>query len=406
MADPTTPSTAAPRGPHLPALDRLTPVPPLPGWAARSRPARARATSSWSSIAGAAGSPARPRPAPPRLRHRDDGADPPRRGVALRPPDLRHLDAAVSAIAVDAQALEGSLRHQLEASMPRAARRAAARSSSRSSSGTSEASDPSRRSFRCAALPLGRADGRHVRWTAMTSTSRARSMPIRGPTGPARARFRTPRDGHPLPGELVALFPPRAQLALVADPRSIEAEMPVPGGPVSPAPGGGRTWPEPISRLNGYPGRIAQHPDRAGQRAAARPRAIGANATPGRPSRRARGVVRAFVQASIAGQRTPARVGPDLRSLVDGSANVALRFGMPVGRETFGPPPRPGGQPGARPRVSPAIRLVLSQPPIHWSAEHLAFAYLASPWPSVRKLPPRCRCRASSGSPPRSRLGA
>jgi len=67
-----------------------------------------------------------------------------------------------------------------------------------------------------------------------------------------------------------------------------------------------------------------------------------------------------------------------LRGLLDGSANVALRFGQPLGRETFGPPPRPGSEPGARPRVAPGIRLVLSQPPIHWSAENLAFAYLAA----------------------------
>ena len=64
--------------------------------------------------------------------------------------------------------------------------------------------------------------------------------------------------------------------------------------------------------------------------------------------------------------------------LIDGSANVALRFGLPHGRETFGPPPRPGTEPGARPRVRPGIKLVLSQPPIHWSADNLAFAYLAS----------------------------
>ncbi len=89
--------------------------------------------------------------------------------------------------------------------------------------------------------------------------------------------------------------------------------------------------------------------------------------------------MREFVQAIEAGGgRTPARVGPDLRALQDGSANVALRFGMPHGRETFGPPPRPGAEPGARPRVRPGIKLVLSQLPIHWSAENLAFAYLAS----------------------------
>jgi hypothetical protein len=134
----------------------------------------------------------------------------------------------------------------------------------------------------------------------------------------------------------------------------------------------------PVSRLNGYPGRVASLRISAGQ-------VRGSTSRQWR-ERNAWAVfeegtraVRAFIQwLETGGQRTPARVGPDLRALMDGSANVALRFGMPLGRETFGPPPRPGVQPGPRPRVAPGIRLVLSQPPIHWSPENLAFAYLAT----------------------------
>ncbi len=134
----------------------------------------------------------------------------------------------------------------------------------------------------------------------------------------------------------------------------------------------------PVSRLNGYPGRVAQLRISGGQVRG-----------PGSRQWRERNAwsafeegtraVREFVAAlEASGSRTPARIGPDLRALQDGSANVALRFGVPHGRETFGPPPRPGVEPGARPRVRPGVKLVLSQAPIHWSADNLGFAYLAS----------------------------
>jgi hypothetical protein len=133
-----------------------------------------------------------------------------------------------------------------------------------------------------------------------------------------------------------------------------------------------------ISRLNGYPGRVASVRISGGHVRGSssrqwRERNVWAAFEEGTR------VVREFVQAIEAGGGgTPARVGPDLRALMDGSANVALRFGLPHGSETFGPPPRPGTEPGARPRVRPGIKLVLSQPPIHWSADNLAFAYLVS----------------------------
>ena len=161
MADPTTPSTAAPRGPHLPALDRLTPVPPLP-WLGREIEARTMAGDVVLELHSRGGWVARA--ALDRLRRafaiETTALTRLVAEIVLRPPDLRHLDAAVSAIASDTQALEGGLRHQLDGLY----------SSRCATCGASvvvdefiwdiDASDPSRKSYRCARVPLGRATDR------------------------------------------------------------------------------------------------------------------------------------------------------------------------------------------------------------------------------------------------------
>lgn len=296
--------------------------------------------------------------------------------IVLRPPDLRHLDAAVSGIAVDARGTEGGLRSAIEDSY-------ASRCPSCGGSvivdefiWDADATDPSRKSFRCPRCRDGRAEGRPVPLDA-DDLYRSRSVDASRAREALRQRFPTPDSGQQLPDALVDLYPPRAQVALAAILERIETELRAPSVQAALRLAVVHMV-QPISRLNGYPGRIAAVRISAGQ-------------VRGSTSRQWRErnawavfeegtrIVRAFVQSlETSGPRTPARVGPDLRALQDGSANVVLRFGMPLGRETFGPPPRPGTQPGARPRVSPGIRLVLSQMPIHWSAENLAFAYLAT----------------------------
>jgi len=296
--------------------------------------------------------------------------------VVLRPPDLRHLDAAVSAIAVDARGTEGGLRLAIEASYASRCPTCGGSVVVDEFIWDAEASDPSRRSFRCPRCRDSRADGRPIA-VDPDDLYRARSVDASSARDVLRERFAAPTTGHSLPGDLVDLYPPRAQVALAALLERIEGELRAPSvqaalrlAIVHMA--------LPVSRLNGYPGRLAGLRISGGQ-------VRGSSSRQWR-ERNAWAVfeegtraVRAFVQwLEAGGQRTPARVGPDLRALMDGSANVALRFGMPLGRETFGPPPRPGTQPGPRPRVTPGVRLVLSQPPIHWSPDNLAFAYLAT----------------------------
>jgi hypothetical protein len=377
MADPQKPSRTTSRGPRLPALERLSPVPDL-GTIADEIAARTKAGDVVLELHGRGGWVTR------------GAIDALRRcftiettaltrlvaEIVLRPPDLRHFDAAVSAIAVDAHGMEGGLRAAIEASY--ASRCPACGNAVIVSEfiWKADASDPSRRSFRCTRCRDNRAEKRPIA-VDPDDLYRARSVEADGARSFLRARFPAPVAEHPLPDELVDLYPPRAQVALASIIERIETELRAPSvqaalrlAVVHMALS--------ISRLNGYPGRVASvHISGGHVRGSSsrqwRERNVWAAFEEGVKA------VREFVGTIEAeGARTPARVGPDLRALLDGSANVALRFGLPHGRETFGPPPRQGTEPGARPRVRPGIKLVLSQPPIHWSADNLAYAYLTS----------------------------
>ena len=377
MADPKKPSKTSGRGPRLPALERLSPVPDM------------------AAIAAEIGSRTKPGDVVLELHGRGGwvtrGAiDALRRSftiettaltrlvaeILLRPPDLRHFDAAVSGIAVDARGTEGGLRAAIEAGY-------ASRCPGCGNTVTvsefiwkAGADDPSRRGFKCPRCRDSRTEKRPIA-VDPDDLYRARSVDATEAREFLRGRFPAPVPDHTLPDELVDLYPPRAQIALAAILDRIETELRAPSVQAALRLAVVHMVLS-ISRLNGYPGRVASV-------------RISGGHVRGSSSRQWRErnawlafeegvkVVRDFVQAVEGnGGRNPARVGPDLSALLDGSANVALRFGLPHGRETFGPPPRPGAEPGARPRVRPGIKLVLTQPPIHWSPDTLAYAYLAS----------------------------
>lgn len=377
MADSQQASKNPTHGPRLPALERLAPAPDMAALTAQIE-ARTRAGDVVLELHGRGGWVTR------------GAIDALRRSftiettaitrlvaeIVLRPPDLRHLDAAVSGIAVDARGMEGGLRAAIEASY-------SSRCSGCGNAVTvsefiweAEATDPSRKTFKCSRCRDNRAEKRPID-VDPDDLYRSRSVEAAAAREFLRGRFPAPTADHPLPDELVDLYPPRAQVALAAILERIETELRAPSVQAALRLAVAHMVLS-ISRLNGYPGRIA------GVR-------ISGGHVRGSSSRQWRErnawtafeegtrAVREFVQAIDAGgSRTPARIGPDLRALQDGSANVALRFGLPHGRETFGPPPRPGTEPGARPRVRPGVKLVLTQPPVHWSPDNLAFAYLAS----------------------------
>jgi hypothetical protein len=377
MADPQTPSPRLTRGPHLPALERLAPS-PTPGRMAREIEARTSAGDVVLELQGQGGWVARA--AIDRLRRafaiETTALTRLVAEIVLRPPDLRHLDAAVSGIAADSRGTEGGLRHRIDALYASHCATCGGGVVLDELIWDAEATDPSRKAYRCPRCRDGRADGRPVP-VEPEDLYLARSVDADAARALIKARFPAPRPDHPLPEDLVGLYPARALVALGALLERIETELRAPS--IQAALRLALVHMVlPVSRLNGYPGRISQLRI-----------ANGRVKPPGSRQWRERNawsafeegcrVVREFVtELAEQGPLTPARVGPDLKALVDGAANVALRFGTPVGSETFGPPPRSDDDPGPRPRVRPGIRLVLTQPPVHWSADNLAFAYVAS----------------------------
>ena len=295
--------------------------------------------------------------------------------LVLRPPDLRHYDAAVSAIAVDARGSEGGLRHVIEATYESTCSSCGGSVVVEEFIWESEGSDPSRKSYTCKRCGDRQDEARPVDVDA-DDIYRSRSIDRDVARIGLEGRFPAPGGDLALPQAMVDLFPPRAQSALWALLDRIENEPRTPSitaalrlAVVQMAPY--------VSRLNGYPGRVSRLRITEGQiRRPASKRWRERNAW--LEFDQATQAVRRFVASLMADERAPARAGADLPALASGVANVALRFGTPEGPETFGPPPKAGAEPGARPRVEPAIALVLSQPPIHWSADNTSFAYLAT----------------------------
>lgn len=92
-------------------------------------------------------------------------------------------------------------------------------------------------------------------------------------------------------------------------------------------------------------------------------------------------IVRAFVQRIESGAVGPldARLGADLRSLTEGSATAVLRVATPGALPALVADGAAAREP-RRGDVSPRIRLVLGQPPIRLNQERLAAAYHGTCW--------------------------
>gem|GEM_PF-682577 len=372
--------------------------------------------------------------------------------IVLRPPDLRHLDAAFTALA-NAQRGGLSLRESIERGFTSRCASCGGPVIVEEFVWDGDAVAPSRRSYRCG----------HCR---ETRTGDSRAVPVdrediaaaKAADGePARnrliGRFPVPDPLHELPDQLLDLYTPRALDAIAGTIERIESDMRAPGieaalrlvlvGMLLPA-----------SKLNSFPGRVAQ------------PRIVAGKLRPvGDRQWRERNpwllledsfrLVRTFVQRLETGRQGTfhARFGPDLMALRDGTANVVVRqdatFSEPLPTTPSplaplpSPTPRPTTGTGAFDRVtgpfragpnSPAgprgttvqhgtgthatgqhgtgthatgqhgtsahatgqhptgaqlgvdpegplrsrVRLAMVQPPIHWSPENLAFAYLAT----------------------------
>jgi hypothetical protein len=92
--------------------------------------------------------------------------------------------------------------------------------------------------------------------------------------------------------------------------------------------------------------------------------------------------VRGFVQRLEGAALGPlqARLGTDLRSLAEGAATAVVRVMTPGALSAIADEADPGRDPGRSSGIRPKVRLVLGQPPARFSQERLAQAYHGAAW--------------------------
>jgi hypothetical protein len=360
-------------GPVLPAFERLAPPPPLNVVAAEIE-ARSRPGDVVVDLFGRGGWVARTAIAHLRRSYTFESAPLTRllAEVVLRPPDIRHFDAAVQSLAAHPRG-EGTLRLSI-------AEQFASRCPTCGRSVTvdefvwdGEADAPSRKSYRCLTCrdQLG---GSEQRTAPTDAADAARSQALREELGDRealRSRYTVVPGLEALPDQLLSLYTPRTLAAFHAiierldgDLRAASVEAALRLALLQAV--------LPASKLNSYPGRVA-----------ALRIANGRVRPPGGRQWRERNpwllfedgcrLVRGFIQrvSALPGGQIQARLGDDLLDLADATANVVVRRGLPPVHEH-------GGVRARAERPDPRVRLVLTQPPPKLAGDTLAFAYHAT----------------------------
>ena len=297
--------------------------------------------------------------------------------VVLRPPDLRHFDAGLSAVATFPHG-DLELRRHIEQSFTTRCPTCGRPVVVHEFVWDAGADAPSRKVFRCSFCRdqarsteprIAPVDDDDIKLATRTDATVARQS--------LKARFPLLDSGGSLPDELLDLYTPRTLVALDEIVAQLDTQL------KAPAVGAGLKLGLihallSASRLNGYPGRVAALRIRHGhvqQPASKQWR----ERNPWLAFEEGCREVRAFitrVEAGTAGFQP--RPGDDIETLIDGTANVVLRTGPAYvsGNEPMFWSRRPV-LPG---RLDPRsrVRLVLTQPPVRWTVENVSFAYLAT----------------------------
>jgi hypothetical protein len=296
--------------------------------------------------------------------------------LVLRPPDVRHFDATVSALRAQGHGRAG-LKQAIDelylSTCPGCGRAVVVDEFI----WESEAEGPLRKSYRCAVC-RDRTGGGEQRSAPTDAEDRERARPTSASRSVdiLRNRFPTLADQPDLAGEVLGLYSPRNQVALDALVHGVERDRRA--APIDAALRLALVHTLlPSSRLNGYPGRVAALRIRDGKVKLPSGRQWREH-NPWHLFEEGCRLVRAFSQrVSVNGQRSEqARLGDDLLALLDGSANVVVRRSSPVSPAEA--PSLPRSRDPGRTDGRARIRLVLTQPPIGWTPENLAFAYLAT----------------------------
>ncbi|MFZ5854619.1 MAG: hypothetical protein ACOYXS_08990 [Chloroflexota bacterium] len=305
--------------------------------------------------------------------------------VVLRPPDVRHLDAAFQAIAASPRqqsSLKVSIGELFATRCPRCGRSVVADEFIWEAPADRRAVDDGprlvRKHYRCPACrdQVGGGDQRHEPVDA-ADVERAAAVEPRGPAWQALHDRFPVRDGDgTLVDQLLELHSPRQLLGLEAILVRIETDLRA--APVQAALRLALLHALlPASRLNGFPGRVAGV------------RIVGGRLRPPASSQwRERNpwlafedgyrVVRGFIQRLEGSAPGPvqARFGDDIRSLAEGATTAVVRLATPTALRAL------AAEAGTLRRQSglPRVRLVLGQAPLRPNQERLSYTYLATCW--------------------------
>ncbi|HSL97397.1 MAG TPA: hypothetical protein VK831_02380 [Candidatus Deferrimicrobiaceae bacterium] len=300
--------------------------------------------------------------------------------VVLRPPDLRHLDAAFGSLAASPRG-ETSLRLAIADTF--ASRCATCGRPTTLDELAWGPEGPRTKSYRCRVCrdQQGGAEGRVADLDDADRDRAVQDVGAAAARDRLRGRFPVPDGGEALVEALLDLHTDRQLVGLAAILERIEGDLRA--APVESALRLAFLHAVlPASRIGAGAGRVP-----------ALRIAGGTVRTPIPESWRERNPwlafedgfreVRAFVQRleSRSGGGIEARPGSDLRSLVEGSALAVVRVLTPDALAMFAGEAREAPrEPGSRPPAGPRIRLVIGQPPARFSQERLAAAYHGTAW--------------------------
>ena len=329
--------------------------------------------------------------------------------LVLRPPDLRHFDAAFQAMAASPRR-QSSLR--IAVGDPFATRCQTCERMLVADefiwAAAGETGEPdtaaSRKHYRCPVC-RGQRGGSEQRTGLLDEDdlerAKAELQEAEQVRSRLRDRFPVVDGGTRLVDELLDLHTPRQLVGLEAILERIEGDLRA--APVEAALRLAFLHALlPSSRLNGFPGRMGTLRIQAGH---VRP--------PGGGQWRERNpwlafedgirLVRGFIQRLEGGSlgSVQARLGVDLRSLADGTATAVLGVVGPSAGRTLSIGGSDGGGAGGRGRV----RLALGQPPIRPNQERLSLAYWATAWVLGREAAAILPIEALSGSAIRAPWG-
>jgi hypothetical protein len=349
--------------------------------------------------------------------------------LVLRPPDLRHLDAAFQAMGASPhgqtslKVAVGELFTTRCATCGRtlpldeviwsgpAGPDEPAGGERDATGGDHETTDPDRpRPRKLYACPVCRGVRGSDQRTADlddADLARARVVPDDLPVVRSRLRERFPvvEGGRDLVDGLLDLHTPRQLVGLAAILERIEGDLRA--APVEAALRLGFLHALlPASRLNGYPGRIGTLRVQAGR---VRPPASGQwrERNPWLAFEDGIRTVRGFIQRleSGPGGAVQARLGTDLRALDEGSATAVVGVTGPSTTRAIGEEAALGRGWDSGTGLRRRIRLVLSQPPVRPNQERLSLTYWATAWAIGSEAAAGLPLAALSGPPIRAPWG-